>query len=163
MNAKKRAQFIQYGYPVLTFLMLLVLVVAIIFYQTTPISLLLVAVIPMTIALLVLFKLTVTIDNRYLTWHFTFGFLKKAVPTTELVRTEVVKYPWYYGFGFRLTPHGVMYNVSGNHAVKIYQKNGTTFLLGSDNAEQLKMAIDQFAGLITSSHGERDQSLTTQK
>ena len=64
-------------------------------------------------------SLTVTVDERRLSWHFGPGFWKKYVSLDEIRSIEPVKTEWWWGYGIRVTPRGWMYNVSGNRAVAV--------------------------------------------
>jgi len=55
----------------------------------------------------------------------------------------VVKNHWYYGWGIRLTPHGVLYNVSGFYAVELRLRTGKEFRIGTDVPQELDAAIRQ--------------------
>lgn len=47
----------------------------------------------------------------------------------------------FAGWGIRITPHGMLYNVSGSEAVEIRMKNVRRFRLGTDEPEVLRGAI----------------------
>jgi hypothetical protein len=52
-----------------------------------------------------------------------------------------VRNPWYYGWGIRITPDGLLYNVSGTRAVEITLTDGSKLRLGTDEPEALCQAI----------------------
>jgi hypothetical protein len=54
---------------------------------------------------------------------------------------QVVKNPWYYGWGIRLTPHGWLYNVSGSYAVEIKMKTGKKYRIGTNVPNDFEKAI----------------------
>jgi len=88
-------------------------------------------------------RLTIEVTENELKWRFGPGWLKKKVPLDSIGSCEPMRYPWWYGYGIRLTPHGWLYNVSGNDAVCVRLKTGKTFLLGTDDHENLQRAIEQ--------------------
>lgn len=88
-------------------------------------------------------SLTVLIDEKNLTASFALGWPRVVVPLADIAETQVVRNPWYYGWGIRLTPQGTLYNVSGLDAVQIKRKNGKTLRIGTDEPEQLRRALTQ--------------------
>jgi hypothetical protein len=85
--------------------------------------------------------LTVELSQDSLSWHFGPGILRKKVAITEVKDAAVTKIRFIHGWGVHLTGRGWLYNVSGFHAVEIALKSGKSFLLGSDEPEQLCSAI----------------------
>jgi hypothetical protein len=67
----------------------------------------------------------------------------KTVRIEDIQSAEVVENPWYAGWGIRITPQGMLYNVSGFQAVEMRMKNGSRFRLGTDEPESLQGAILQ--------------------
>ncbi|GAI51787.1 unnamed protein product [marine sediment metagenome] len=67
----------------------------------------------------------------------------KRFKLNEIESCQVVKNHWYYGWGIRLTPHGVLYNVSGFDAVEIKLRTGKKFRIGTDVPQELEEAIRQ--------------------
>lgn len=93
---------------------------------------------------LVLFAtLTVDINEDLLEIRFGPGVIRKKFPLKEIESCQVVKNPWYYGWGIRLTPHGRLYNVSGFYAVEIKFKDGKKFRIGTNVPKELEQAILQ--------------------
>ncbi|MBY6186556.1 hypothetical protein KUV89_08000 [Marinobacter hydrocarbonoclasticus] len=91
---------------------------------------------------LVLFSsLTVQVDRGSLRWFFGPGFWRKSVALSEIAGVSAVRTKWYWGLGVRLTPQGWLYNVSGLSAVALQLKDGGAVLIGTDDAEGLKRAI----------------------
>ncbi|SMP66684.1 hypothetical protein SAMN06295888_11448 [Desulfonatronum zhilinae] len=91
-------------------------------------------------------SLTVTITSSVLTAAFTPGWPRKVERLENIAQAHVVRNPWYYGWGIRLTPHGTLYNVSGLDAVEIRTKQGKTFRIGTDEPEALVQAIQRATG-----------------
>ena len=50
--------------------------------------------------------------------------------------------PSWWGWGLHWTPSGWLYNVSGRAAVRLEMKSERPVMVGSDEAELLKDAID---------------------
>ncbi|WP_094228924.1 DUF6141 family protein [Methanolobus psychrotolerans] len=70
----------------------------------------------------------------------------KYYPFESIVSYSVITYRplWDYGgWGIRYGSKGKAYNIRGNRGLMLKFKNGKSLLLGSQEAELLKMAIDQ--------------------
>jgi hypothetical protein len=102
----------------------------------------------MIVMVLVLFilvsftSLTVTINDQYLRIKFGYGIFRKQFLLQEIVSANVVKNKWYYGWGIRYWPNKMIFNVSGFDAVKIVMKNGRVYHIGTDQPQDLEMAIN---------------------
>ena len=93
---------------------------------------------------LVLFAtLTIVIEEDVLKIRFGPRVIRKKFPLKDIESCQVVKNPWYYGWGIRLTPHGWLYNVSGSYAVEIKMKTGKKYRIGTDVPNELAKAIRQ--------------------
>ena len=88
-------------------------------------------------------SLTVEVTASSLVFWFGPGVLRKQVPLAEIKGVEVVRNPWYWGLGWRLTPRGMLYNVSGLDAVEITRRDGSRFRLGTDQPERLARALSE--------------------
>jgi len=88
--------------------------------------------------------LTVVIEGNTLEIRFGPGIIRKKISLTDIESFHIVKNPWYYGWGIRLTPHGWLYNISGLYAVEIKMKTGKKYRIGNDVPNELENAIRQF-------------------
>ena len=95
------------------------------------------------VALVLFSSLTLVIWEEELEARFGPGPIRKRFKLSEIESCQVVKNHWYYGWGIRLTPHGVLYNVSGFHAVEIKLRTGKKFRIGTDVPQELEEAIHQ--------------------
>ncbi len=96
-----------------------------------------------TVALVLFSSLTVVIREDELEVRFSLGLIRKQFKLNEIESCQVVKNPWYYGWGIRLTPHGWLYRVSGFDAVEIKLRTGKKFRIGTDVPQELEEAIRQ--------------------
>ncbi len=87
-------------------------------------------------------SLTVMITSSAFHAGFTPGWPRKVEPLFNISDVRVVRNPWYYGWGIRLTPHGTLYNVSGLDAVEIRTKQGKSFRIGTDEPEKLQRTLE---------------------
>jgi hypothetical protein len=102
---------------------------------------LLVALGLMVLIAVVFSSLTVEVTPSSLVFWFGPGVLRKQVPLAEISGVEAVRNPWYWGLGWRITPRGMLYSVSGLDAVEITRRDGSRFRLGTDQPERLARAL----------------------
>jgi len=95
----------------------------------------------LAICLVLFATLTVVIEGDILEIRFGPGIIRKKFLLKEIESCQVVRNPWYYGWGIRLTPHGWLYNVSGFYAVEIKMKAGKKYRIGTDVPNELEQAI----------------------
>lgn len=88
-------------------------------------------------------RLTVTIDDQTIAVQFGLKFVRKHFPLSEIEAYEVVKNPWYYGWGVRLTPRGWLFNVSGLSAIELRMNNGKRYRIGTDDPDNLARALGE--------------------
>lgn len=69
------------------------------------------------------------------------GVRVKDVSLEEIASVEAVRTPWWYGYGIRFTPSGVLYNVAGPHAVEVRLRSGRAFRVGTDEPDRLLEAL----------------------
>jgi hypothetical protein len=95
-------------------------------------------------AIVVLFhRLTVLISEEELVVQFGPGLIRKRFKLNEIQSCQALRIPWYYGWGIRSTPQGMVFRVSGFQAVQITLVTGRKFLIGTDVPQELEEAIDQ--------------------
>ena len=97
----------------------------------------------MAIALVLFSSLTVVIWEEELEVRFGPGPIRKRFKLNEIESCQVAKNPWYYGWGIRLTPNGMLFRVSGFHAVEIKLRTGKRYFVGTDVPQELEEAIRQ--------------------
>jgi hypothetical protein len=96
----------------------------------------------LALGLLTYATLTVVVDAEHVRVHFGIGLIRKAIPIADIARCEVVRTPTWWGWGMHWTPSGWLYNVSGRAAVRLDMKGEQPVMVGSDEADRLKAAID---------------------
>jgi len=111
---------------------------------TTGVNLIAIAALGVLAIALVLFpSLTVVIREEELLVQFGPGVVRKRFKLNEIESCQAIKNPWYYWWGIRLTPHGMLFRVSGFHAVQIKLITGKKYLIGTDVPQELEEAIRQ--------------------
>ncbi len=93
------------------------------------------------VALVLFSSLTVIIREDEMEVRFGPGPICKRFKLHDIASCRVVKNHWYYGWGIRLTPHGVLFNVSGFYAVEIQLRTGSKFRIGTDVPQELEAAL----------------------
>jgi hypothetical protein len=105
------------------------------------------AVCMLLLACLVLFAtLTVEIDDKALKVYLGPGLIRKTIPLDQIESWEVMRVPWYCGFGLRWVPGRVMYRVSGLYVVALRLKSGKKSYIGSPEPDILARAISAATG-----------------
>jgi hypothetical protein len=91
---------------------------------------------------LVLFStLTVVVRDGALVVFFGPGLIRRRIPLRRIRDVRVVRTPWTYGWGIRLTPRGWLWNVSGLDGVELQFDDGRRFRIGSDEPTRLAEAL----------------------
>jgi hypothetical protein len=86
-------------------------------------------------------SLTVEVNERDVRVAFAGGLFARSVPLASVEEVEVVRVPWYYGWGLRLTPTGWLYRVWGSDAVRLRLDSGRTLTIGTDQPYLLRSAV----------------------
>ncbi len=86
-------------------------------------------------------SLTVEVSGGELRFHFGPGFWRKRYALADVVDASVAPSSWWEGWGIRITPRGMLYNVSGTGAVEIKLRSGQRFRIGTDEPEALAQAL----------------------
>ena len=135
-------QHTQFGYLMLYLLLALVLLFSTILFEAG-LEPLLISVMFLALFILASFiSLTVTIDEYHLKIKFGYGIFRKKFLLKEIISAQAVRNHWYYGWGIRYWPNKMIFSVSGFDAVKIVMKNGRVYHIGTDQPQDLEMAIN---------------------
>lgn len=136
----------EYKHTQVGYLLLIIYSVVIIFISYLSVTnfhpVVLVVLIIMLITMGLFATLTVTIDDRMIKLQFGVGIIRKRFLLKDIETYQIVKNPWYYGWGIRLTPRGWLFNVSGLSAIELQMKSGRHYRIGTDEPEQLAQALD---------------------
>ena len=139
----KRYEHTQVGYLIIASMAAVMVLIGVVL-ANAGINWIAIAVLVIIAVALVLFSsLTVVIWEEELEVRFGPGPIRKRFKLNEIESCQVVKNHWYYGWGIRFTPHGVLFNVSGFHAVEIKLRTGKKFRIGTDVPQELEEAIRQ--------------------
>ena len=92
---------------------------------------------------LLLFGMTTEVSNETINVSFGFGLIRKRIPLSRVASAESVRSPWYYGWGIRLIPNGMMYNIDGFESVELkFKDSRRIFRIGSKRPKDLKKEIE---------------------
>ena len=86
-------------------------------------------------------SLTVMVTAEGLSWYFGPGLWRHGLPWSQIQGAEPTRTKWWYGWGIRITPRGLLYNIAGLDAVAVRRTNGKTTLIGTDEPEALAAAL----------------------
>ncbi len=93
--------------------------------------------------LLIFFGMKVSVDETKIKVSFGIGLISITIKINEIKSVEIVRNPWYYGWGIRFIPHGMLYNITGKQAIELKFKNSKKIIrIGSAHPEELKNAIE---------------------
>lgn len=91
---------------------------------------------------LLFYGLTTTITSDAIVVSFGIGLIRKRIKLERIKHAETVHNPWYYGWGIRFIPNGMLYNISGSEGVELKFKDSTRVIrIGSKMPEVLKEEI----------------------
>jgi len=139
----KRYEHTQVGYLIIVVITAAMISIGILL-ATSGINVIAIAVLVVVAVALVLFpSLTVIIWEEELIVQFGPGAIRKRFRLNEIQSCQAIKIPWYYGWGIRLTPRGMLFRVSGFHAVHIKLTSGKEYVIGTDLPQELEEAIRQ--------------------
>jgi hypothetical protein len=94
--------------------------------------------------LLTFYGMTVIVTDNHLKIKFGVGIYSKKVDLSAIKSVTIQKYQFYCGYGIRLLPDGILYNVSGKHAIEIkFKSKKTRILIGTNDWENLKDVIEK--------------------
>jgi hypothetical protein len=106
-----------------------------------PLAVTLIVAILLIMSAVLFASLTVEVGDGELRFQFGPGFWRKRFPLADIAAADVTQSSWWEGWGIRITPRGMLYNVSGTGAVEITLRSGKAFRIGTDEPEALAQAI----------------------
>jgi len=95
------------------------------------------------ITYLLFYGLTTKIENGLLTVSFGVGLIRKRIQLHRIKKVATIVNPWYYGWGIRFIPNGMLYNMSGSDGVELqFNDTGRIIRIGTRDSDRLKMEIE---------------------
>ena len=139
----KRYEHTQVGYFIIVPIVAAMVAIGIIL-ANTGVNWIAITVLAVLAVIVILFhSLTAVISGEELVVQFGPGAIRKRFKMNEIESCQAVRIPWYYGWGIRSTPDGMVFRVSGFHAVEIKLRTGKKYLIGTDVPQELEEAIRQ--------------------
>jgi uncharacterized membrane protein YdbT with pleckstrin-like domain len=140
----KRYEHTQVGYVIIVGIVAAMVAIGIILANIGGNWMIAIAVLVVLAVVLVLFhSLTVVINEEELVVRFGPGTIRKRFKLNEIESCQAVRVPWYWGWGIRSTPQGMVFRVSGFEAVRVRLVTGKEYLIGTDVPQELEQAIRQ--------------------
>ena len=139
----KRYEHTQVGYLIIVVVVAAMVAIGIILATAGINWIAIVVLVVLAVALVSFPSLTVVIWEEEVVVQFGPRSIRKRFKLNEIQSCQAVKIPWYYGWGIRLTPHGILFRVSGFQAVEINLRTGKRYLIGTDVPQELEEAIRQ--------------------
>ena len=141
-------QHTQSGWPVrfafgLTALGLLVMATIQPFAGRTPSAVLLIGALATAALGLLWSRLSVEIKGEQLRWSFGPGWPRFSLALSDIATVEITRTTFWQGWGIHRTRHGWLYNIAGWDAVRIVRNDAKQLLLGTDEPQRLKSALDR--------------------
>jgi hypothetical protein len=92
---------------------------------------------------LIFYGMTIIVTDNQILIRLGIGLITKKIDLSEIISVDTKKYPIYFGYGIRITPNGILYNVNGRHAVEIRLKNKKNVIqIGTNDWDNLKNVIE---------------------
>ncbi len=139
----KRYEHTQVGYFIIVAIVAAMVAIGIILVNTGVNWIATTVLVVLAVVVVLFHRLTVVISGEELVVKFGPGVISRRFKLNEIESCQAVRIPWYYGWGIRLTPQGMVFRVSGFHAVQIRLITGKEYLIGTDVPQELEEAIRQ--------------------
>ena len=93
------------------------------------------------------YSFTIQIAAGKLNFWFGFGVGKKSFSINDIRSIEIVKTPWYYGWGIKSIPGGWLYSIApGGRALELVFMDNRVIHLGTDRPEEIKERLNSWVG-----------------
>lgn len=90
------------------------------------------------------YGLTTIVSEGKITIVYGIGFPRRAIDMNKVKSVEMVKNPWYYGWGIRFFPNGMLYNITGTKGVELqFIDKAGVVRIGSKDSHRLKQEIQK--------------------
>ena len=139
----KRYEHTQVGYVIIAGIVAAMVAIGIILANIGSNWIAIAVLVVLAVVLVLFHSLTVVINDEELVVQFGPGIVRKRFKLNEIQSCQALRIPWYYGWGIRSTPQGMVFRVSGFHAVHVRLTTGKEFLIGTDVPQELEEAIRQ--------------------
>jgi uncharacterized membrane protein YdbT with pleckstrin-like domain len=139
----KRYEHTQVGYVIIVGIVAAMVAIGIILANIGGNWIAIAVLVVLAVVLVLFHSLTVVINEEELVVRFGPGTIRKRFKLNEIESCQAVRVPWYWGWGIRSTPHGMVFRVSGFDAVRVRLVTGREYVVGTDVPQELEQAIRQ--------------------
>jgi len=95
-------------------------------------------VLTLIMCLLIFYKLTITIDDEYLSFKLGIGLIRRQFRLSDIESCSPVRNSAIWGIGIRKIPGGWLYNVTGMEAIELTFKNSKRKIrIGTDRPVEI--------------------------
>jgi hypothetical protein len=89
------------------------------------------------------YGMTTIISKAQIQISYGIGLIRKSVQIANVASVTIVSNPWYYGWGIRLIPNGMLYNINGSSGIELRLKDSKRVIrIGSADAHALTKEIE---------------------
>jgi len=89
------------------------------------------------------YGMTIIVTDIRIKIRFGIGLYTKKIDLATISSVTIEKYPVFYGYGIRMIPDGILYNVNGRYAIRIrFKDKKNVILIGTNDWDNLKKAIE---------------------
>ena len=93
---------------------------------------------------LLFYGLTTSVTADQVKITFGIGLIRKSIQLRRIKSVETVNNPWYYGWGIRFIPKGMLYNIHGLDGVELkFNDTSRVIRIGSSDSAKLKQEIER--------------------
>ncbi|MBL7852255.1 MAG: hypothetical protein JNN04_15235 [Cyclobacteriaceae bacterium] len=102
----------------------------------------LVAIGVLVLMVALMYRMQTEVTEASVSVRFGVGLIKRVIPVASIQSVKVVTNAWYYGWGIRYIPGGMLYNISGTKGIELQLKGGRRVRIGSTNPEGLAREVE---------------------
>jgi hypothetical protein len=89
------------------------------------------------------YGMTTLVADQWIQISFGIGLIRKNIKIETIEAIDTVTNPWYYGWGIRFIPHGMLFNIGGWEAVELKFKGEKRIIrIGSKDPMKLRNEIE---------------------
>lgn len=93
---------------------------------------------------LLFYGLTTSINDNQIKVSFGIGLIRKSIGLERIKSVAEVKNPWYYGWGIRFIPRGMLYNIHGLNGVELrFNDTEKVIRIGTRDSAKMKQEIER--------------------
>jgi hypothetical protein len=94
--------------------------------------------------ILAFYGITIIVTDKHLQIKFGIGFYTKKIDLASINTVTIVRTPFCYGYGIRIIPNGLLYNLGRKYAIEIkIKKKKQVIQIGTNDLEKLYEAVEK--------------------